>query len=55
MRSNAEGVAVIDIKPGHTYLLDAVLLRVPEPNASNGPPAHWESLWAAVPFAVPEG
>jgi cobalt/nickel transport protein len=55
MRSNAEGVAVIDIKPGHTYLLDAVLLRVPDPNTANGPPAHWESLWAAVTFAVPEG
>ena len=55
MRSNAEGVAVIDIKSGHTYLLDAVLLRVPEPNAANGSLAHWESLWAAVTFAVPEG
>ncbi len=53
-RTDAAGEAVIDITPGHDYLLDAVVLR---PAADAGTSDHapvWETLWAALSFAVPE-
>lgn len=51
-RTDDSGVATIPVQAGHTYLLDAVVLRdtgtdVPE----TGP--VWHSLWAALTFAVP--
>ena len=40
--------------PGHTYLLDAVILRpVNEGAAFDEDLPVWESLWAALTFAVP--
>ncbi len=50
-RTNAEGIAQIDTKPGHDYLLDAVVLRAPEYSDAD---IAWETLWAALTFAVPE-
>lgn len=49
-RTNAQGRAVIPVLPGHRYLLDAVVLRRP---AADGK-AVWETLWAALTFAVPD-
>lgn len=48
LRTDDDGTVTVPVKPGHTYLLDAVLLR----------PIHdgesvWESLWAALTFHVP--
>lgn len=49
MRSDADGRALIPVKPGHSYLIDAVVLREME----NDPVSVWETLWAALTFAVP--
>ena len=49
-RTDADGVAVLPVAPGHRYLADAVALR-PDPTGET----MWESLWAALTFAVPEG
>ena len=46
-RTDAEGRAVLPVKPGHSYLADAVAMRAAEGDA------QWESLWAALTFAVP--
>ena len=49
-RTNANGVASIRTKPGHSYLVDAVVLRVPE---SGDTRVAWETLWAALTFKHP--
>lgn len=51
-RTDSEGRVSLPVKPGHTYLADAVVLREVEPVAKNDP--VWESLWAALTFGVPE-
>lgn len=53
-RTNAGGEATLPVTKGHSYLVDAVVLREPEAGstaATKG--AVWESLWAALTFAVP--
>lgn len=50
-RTDAEGRAVIDVAPGHFYLVDSVVMRELE-IAEEGDPA-WESLWASLTFEVP--
>ena len=51
--TNADGIARVDVRPGHSYLFDAVVLR-PSPEAGNAERAPvWETLWAALTFAVP--
>ena len=47
--TNALGETLIRVAPGHSYLLDAVVLRP----APDGADYVWESLWAALTFAVP--
>lgn len=49
LRTDADGIARVPVRPGHRYQLDAVVLR--EPPADSG--AAWESLWANLTFAVP--
>ncbi len=48
-RTDDAGQALIPVIPGHTYLLDAVVLRP----APEGDDAVWETLWAALTFSVP--
>lgn len=53
-RTDASGVANIPVTAGHTYLLDAVVLR---PSAQAGTSENapvWETLWAAMTFSVPQ-
>lgn len=50
LHTDASGKAAIPTRPGHTYLLDAVVLRA----APTGGDAVWETLWAALTFAVPK-
>ncbi|WP_308916219.1 DUF4198 domain-containing protein [Jannaschia sp. LMIT008] len=52
-RTDADGVAVLPVAPGHVYLADAVVLEPLEP-AADGDPV-WGTHWAALTFAVPEG
>ena len=47
VRTNEDGVATIPVRPGHRYMLDAVVLR------EGGDAAQWESLWANLTFEVP--
>ncbi|OED47765.1 hypothetical protein AB838_14145 [Rhodobacteraceae bacterium (ex Bugula neritina AB1)] len=47
--TDAEGKALVSVVPGYNYLLDAVVLRPPPEGADYA----WESLWAALTFAVP--
>ncbi len=52
-RTDAQGQATIAVTPGHDYLFDAVLLRqTPDAGADADTPV-WETLWAALTFAVP--
>jgi uncharacterized GH25 family protein len=50
-RTDTDGQAVIAVAPGTEYLVDAVVMRPLEPEAEDDP--VWESLWAALTFAVP--
>lgn len=53
-RTDAKGEAEIPTKPGHSYLFDAVVLR-PAADAGGDPKVPvWETLWAALTFAVPQ-
>jgi hypothetical protein len=49
-RTDAEGVAVLEVSPGHGYLADHVVMRALEPAAPEDP--VWESLWASLTFGV---
>ncbi|SDE11617.1 DUF4198 domain-containing protein [Limimaricola pyoseonensis] len=53
-RTDAEGVAVLPVAPGHDYLANAVVLREPAAGVAAETGAVWESLWAALTFAVPD-
>ncbi len=53
-RTDAEGIAVLPVVPGHSYLVDAVILREPAPALAEGANVVWETLWASMTFAVPE-
>ncbi len=48
-RTDAAGRARIAVKPGHEYLLDAVVLREAPEDADD----VWETLWAALTFRMP--
>lgn len=48
VRTDDNGVATIPVRPGHRYMLDAVVLR------EGGEEAQWESLWANLTFEVPD-
>ncbi len=50
-RTNDQGHARIPVRAGHVYLLDAVVMRPLTPGADQS--AVWQSLWAALSFAVP--
>ena len=52
VRTDETGKAVIDVKPGHDYMLDAVVMRPIEPEKEGD--AVWESLWANLTFQVPQ-
>ncbi len=54
LRTDAEGRATIPVRPGHVYLLDAVVIREPEPVLAEEEEIVWETLWAAMTFAVRE-
>ncbi len=49
VRTDAEGRAVIPVKPKTEYLLDAVVMRRLETDDATKKPA-WESLWASLTF-----
>lgn len=52
-RTDSDGVARIPVVPDTTYLLDAVVLRVPDAERAAEFGGVWETLWAALTFRVP--
>jgi len=52
-RTDDKGEARLPIKRGHTYLVDAVVLREPVRKTIEGKDVVWETLWAALTFAIP--
>lgn len=54
VQADEDGVAMIPVQAGYTYLLDSVVLREPAPELAEDMDVVWESLWAALTFEVPE-
>jgi len=52
-RTDAQGVAVLPVKPQMRYMVDAVVLREPSAELAAVRNVVWESLWANLSFAVP--
>lgn len=52
-QTDAKGVAMIPVKAGHSYMLDAVVMLAEEYD-DPVKDAVWRSLWANLTFAVPE-
>jgi len=48
-RTDDKGQARLPVRAGHVYLLDAVMLR----DSADAENAVWDTLWAALTFAVP--
>ncbi|MEN8840958.1 MAG: DUF4198 domain-containing protein [Octadecabacter sp.] len=53
-RTDPDGIATLPVKAGHSYLVDAVVLREPNPDLIGDADIQWETLWAALTFGVPE-
>jgi len=53
-RTDAEGIATLPVKAGHSYLVDHVFLREPAADLAAQADIQWETLWAALTFGVPE-
>ncbi|MEL7543246.1 MAG: DUF4198 domain-containing protein [Pseudomonadota bacterium] len=51
--TDAEGIAIIPVRRGVRYLLDAVVLRRPDAARAETFRAVWETLWASLTFEVP--
>jgi len=51
-RTDADGRVVVDVKPGHFYLVDSVVMRELEVESEDDP--AWESLWASLSFETPD-
>lgn len=52
-RTDAQGIATLPVQPGHSYLADHVVLREPSEALAAQTGTVWETLWAALTFAVP--
>lgn len=52
--TDAEGIATITVLPGHSYLVNSVVLREPDAAKAAEFDAVWETLWASLTFAVPD-
>ena len=52
-RTNDRGIATLPVKPGHSYLVDAVVLREPAPEVAADLSVVWETLWASLTFRIP--
>lgn len=51
LRTDANGIVNVPVKPGFDYLLDSVILREYKTDKKDAP--LWESLWAALTFSMP--
>ncbi|HGG05699.1 MAG TPA: DUF4198 domain-containing protein [Aliiroseovarius sp.] len=53
LRTDDDGILNVPVTPGHSYMLDAEVLRLPDPALADETGASYESLWANLTFAVP--
>jgi uncharacterized GH25 family protein len=53
LRTDAQGIAVIPVKSGHSYMADAVVLREPSEPLASDSGAVYETLWANLTFQAP--
>lgn len=53
-RTDDQGIGTFPVKPGHRYMVDAVVLRQPSASLQERTGAVWQTLWANLTFAVPE-
>jgi uncharacterized GH25 family protein len=53
-RTDADGIGTFPVQPGHSYMVDAVVLREPSAALADETGAVWETLWANLTFGVPE-
>lgn len=53
-RTDDQGIGTFPVKPGHAYMVDAVVLREPSDELAAATGAVWQTLWANLTFAVPE-
>jgi len=53
-RTDANGIATFPVLAGHSYMVDAVVLREPTAELQAATGAVWQSLWANLTFAVPQ-
>lgn len=51
--TDEQGVAVLPVRSGHSYMADAVVIREPAAALAQDKGVAWESLWANLTFAVP--
>lgn len=49
-RTDSSGIATLPVRQGHSYLVDAVILRQP---VAPDDGSVWETLWAALTFEIP--
>ncbi len=52
-RTNTDGVAMLPVRAGYSYMADAVVLREPSDGLAEASGAVWETLWANLTWAVP--
>lgn len=52
-RTDIHGIAILPVKPGHEYMVNAVVLREPDVVLAEESNAMWETLWANMTFEVP--
>lgn len=55
LQTDAEGIISIPTKSGHQYMLDAVYFREPSDELLERMDVDWETLWANLTFARPNG
>ncbi len=53
-RTDENGIGIFPVKPGHSYMVDAVVLREPSEALAAETGAVWQTLWANLTFAVPD-
>ncbi|MBT8411939.1 MAG: DUF4198 domain-containing protein [Octadecabacter sp.] len=51
-QTDAEGIVTVPVEPGYSYLVDAVVLRVPTEQQMANTGIVWETLWASTTFQV---
>lgn len=53
VRTDGQGIATVPVISGHSYMLDAVVLREPAAQLAADTGAAWETLWANMTFMAP--